>query len=85
MTEDLLSGADPEAQNAPANGGAPSSYIIEAGSAPGLSNLANFSTGSTATSYSTSGVPRGTYYIRIRATNSAGTSGASNEYVLVVS
>jgi len=70
--------------SAPSSGGAPSSYIIEAGSGPALANLANFSTGNTATSFSTSGVGAGSYYIRVRASNSAGTSAASNESILVV-
>src|SRR5262249_56712905 len=68
----------------PAPGGAPSAYSIEAGSAPGLANLAIFSTGSTATSFGTSGVGAGTYYVRVKATNAAGTSAASNEAPLVV-
>jgi hypothetical protein len=70
--------------NAPSSGGAPTSYVIEAGSAAGLANLANFSTGNTATTFSTSGVGSGSYYTRVRASNSAGTSGASNESLLVV-
>jgi len=69
---------------APPTGGTPTAYIIEAGSAPGLANLANFSTGNTATSFSTSGVGAGTYYVRVRATNGSGTSGTSNEATLVV-
>jgi Matrixin len=68
----------------PASGGAPSAYIIEAGSAPGLANLANFSTGTTATSFTASGVGAGTYFVRVKATNAAGTSVASNEATLVV-
>jgi predicted phage tail protein len=68
----------------PASGGAPSAYIIEAGSQPGLANLANFSTGTTATSFTTGGVGNGTYFVRVRATNAAGTSVASNEATLVV-
>jgi hypothetical protein len=70
--------------NAPSSGGAPSAYIVEAGSAPTLTNLANFSTGNTATSFSAGGVGAGLYYVRVKATNSAGTSGPSNESPLAV-
>jgi hypothetical protein len=70
--------------SAPAGGGTPTAYIIEAGSGSGLADLASFSTNSTATSFSAGGVANGTYYVRVRATNSAGTSGASNEVKLVV-
>ena len=69
---------------APASGGAPTAYIIEAGSTPGAGNLANFSTGNTATSYVAGGVGAGLYYVRARATNAAGASAASNEATLVV-
>jgi hypothetical protein len=68
---------------APASG-TPTAYIIEAGSASGLANLANVSTGNTATTFSASGVGPGSYYIRVKATNSAGTSGSSNEVLLIV-
>ena len=70
--------------SAPASGDAVTSYAIEAGSAPGLANLANFVTGSTATSFSAGGVGNGTYYVRVRAQNAAGASTASNESTLVV-
>jgi Tol biopolymer transport system component len=69
---------------APTTGGAPTAYVIEAGSATGLANLANFSTGNTATSFVANGVANGRYYLRVRAANSAGTSGPSNEVAVVV-
>ena len=68
----------------PASGDPVTSYVIEAGSGPGLSNLANFGTNNTATTFSASGVPAGTYYVRIRAQNAGGTSAPSNESILVV-
>jgi len=70
--------------NAPTTGGTPTGYYIEAGSTPGSADLANFNTGSTATSFSTGGVPNGRYYVRIRASNAAGTSPASSETTLNV-
>jgi hypothetical protein len=58
-------------------------YIIEAGSASGLRDLANFST-STATSYTASGVGNGTYYVRVRAGDGNNVSAPSNEIVVSV-
>jgi predicted phage tail protein len=69
---------------APGSGDATTGYVIEAGSAPGLANLAVVVTGSTATSFSATGIGSGTYYVRVRAQNASGTSGASNESTLVV-
>jgi hypothetical protein len=69
---------------APSSGDAPTSYVIEAGSSSGASNLANFDTGSTATALMATAVPPGTYFVRVRARNAASTSGASNETAISV-
>ncbi|MDO8632899.1 MAG: fibronectin type III domain-containing protein [Phycisphaerales bacterium] len=69
---------------APATGGTPTAYYIASGSSPGLSDLAYFSTGSTATSFSADRVGLGTYYVRVRAANASGTSPESNESILIV-
>ncbi|MBI3399993.1 MAG: hypothetical protein HY048_01125 [Acidobacteria bacterium] len=69
---------------APATGSAPREYVIEAGSATGQADLANFATGTTSTAFSTSGVGAGRYYVRVRSSNAAGRSAASNEALLVV-
>jgi len=69
---------------APTTGGTPTTYVLEAGSGPALANLANFSTGNTVTAFAAGGVASGTYYVRVRATNSAGSSGPSNEAIMVV-
>jgi len=65
-----------------ASGGA-TSYIVEAGASPGSSALANIDVGGT-TSFSSASVPSGTYYLRVRAKNSCGTSGPTNEVALSV-
>jgi hypothetical protein len=68
----------------PADSCTPTSYVIEAGSRSGASDLASFNTGSTATSYTAAGVGNGTYYVRVRALNGASQSVASTEYTLRV-
>ena len=64
--------------------GAASSYVIEAGSGPGLSNVVVFDTGTRATSYVARDVPRGTYFVRLRARSACGSSAPSNEVVITV-
>lgn len=68
---------------APASGGAPTAYLVLAGNAPGLSNLAVISTGSAATTF-TAVAPPGVYHVRVRALNGAGPGLSSNEIVVIV-
>jgi hypothetical protein len=68
---------------APASGGPPTTYIVEAGSAPDLANLYNAPTGSTATALAVS-APPGLYYVRVRARNACGTSLPSTTHAIGV-
>jgi hypothetical protein len=70
--------------NAPTGSCAPTSYVVESGTAPGLANLANFDTGNALTSFTASSVSNGVYYIRVRAHNAAGVSAPSNEVLVTV-
>jgi hypothetical protein len=65
-------------------GGNPTTYIVEAGSAPGLANLANSDLGGPTPAYTATGVGRGIYYVRMRARNACGVGPVSNEIVVVV-
>ncbi len=65
------------------SGVAPTSYTVVAGSTPGAADIVVFSTGTTATGLAAP-APRGTYYVRVIATNPCGQSGASNEVTVVV-
>lgn len=64
--------------------GSPTTYVVEAGSAPGLANLASVATGSATPAFATTAVPSGNYFVRVRARNAAGTSGPSNEVIVTV-
>lgn len=57
-------------------------YIVEAGTAPGLSNLYNGSIGSAMTINAV--VAPGTYYVRVRARSAQGVGPASNEVSFTV-
>lgn len=67
---------------APSVGTGPFQYRFEAGSASGLSNLANVTLPSP--SLVVPGVPPGIYYVRVRALGAGGVGPASNEVVVVV-
>jgi len=68
----------------PASGCPPAAYFIEAGSSPGLIDLASFSTGNPLTTFSADGVGNGVYFVRVRSLTPAGKSAASNEATLIV-
>jgi hypothetical protein len=58
-------------------------YVVEAGSASGLTNIGAFATGHLDTHFATA-APPGTYFVRVRAANAFGTSAPSNEVTVVV-
>jgi hypothetical protein len=70
------------AWTAPIGGCPPTGYVVQAGSAPGLSNIAIVNVGG-ATSVSAFALS-GTYYIRVIALNSFGISNPTSEAVLTV-
>lgn len=63
-------------------GGSPSGYTLAASAVPG--GIPIVTVPLTGTSASFAGVPSGTYYLRLTATNTAGTSAPSAEVTLVV-
>ena len=67
---------------APAAGGTPSGYVVEAGSAAGLSNIASLPVNGTSFSFDL--VPPGYYFLRVRATSATRTSAPSNEVMIAV-
>jgi hypothetical protein len=69
----------------PLHSPAASGYVIEAGSAPGLSNLAILTVTGDRQSITCLNVPPGRYYLRVRAVNVTGRSDASAETVVEVS
>jgi len=71
------------AWTAPAIGGAPTAYRLEAGTSPGLANAALVTLSATP-AFSASGAPRGTYYVRVRAMNPAGVGPPSPDATVTV-
>lgn len=64
--------------------GAVTRYVLEVGSAPGLNDIFSGLDVGLQTSFAASGVPPGTYYVRVRAGNYAGLSAPSNEVAVHV-
>jgi hypothetical protein len=69
--------------SAPANGGALTDYVLEAGRSPGASDLATVTLAASTTTFTATGAP-GTYYVRVRARNACGTA-VSNEVMVTLS
>lgn len=69
--------------NAPLSGAPPTAYVVEAGSASGLSDLATVSTGAPVTTFAAT-APPGAYYVRVRAVNGAGPGSPSPEVLVIV-
>ena len=69
---------------AASSGGAATRYIVDAGTVSGVYNVGSFVLNSPATTAAFANVPAGTYFLRVRAQNSAGTSGPSPEAQVTV-
>lgn len=65
-----------------ASGSAPTSYLVEAGTTLGATNVGTFAV--TGTTLAADGVPPGGYYVRIRARNANGTSAPTGDYGIAV-
>ena len=64
------------------SGGAPANYLVEAGTATGIANIATLPAGSRAFTYDP--VPGGFYFLRVRGQNGTGIGAPSNEVMLVM-
>lgn len=78
-----INGGNVELSWTPAPGG-PTSYVMEAGTAPGKSDASRIDLHSPASAYIATGVKPGTYYARVVAINNCGSAGPSNEVVATV-
>jgi hypothetical protein len=61
-----------------------SGFIVDVGTAPSLSNLGSYDTGSTAFRLVSPQPTPGVYYVRVRARNAFGASAPSNEVIVYV-
>jgi hypothetical protein len=69
---------------APAPGASVTGYQLRAGYQPGQSNAAVIDLPASPLAYAASGIPPGTYYVRVVALSSAGPGAVSNEVVVTV-
>jgi hypothetical protein len=67
----------------PTEGERVSTYVIEAGTAPGTNDVAIFVAPGSASTFQRE-TPPGTFYVRVLARNACGTSAPSNEVVVTV-
>jgi glucose/arabinose dehydrogenase len=68
--------------SAPASGGAPSEYVVQAGYTPGGVEIGAIPAPSSGLSFA--GVPNGQYYVRVLAMNAAGVSAPTSDLVVTV-
>lgn len=66
----------------PTSGGLPSGFLLEAGNAPGLANVAVYSTG--VPGLVAANVPSAVYYVRVRSYNAAGLGAATSDITVTV-
>jgi hypothetical protein len=66
------------------SGGIAQSYVVEAGTAPGVVNIGAIPSPGTGTSLVVGGVPPGVYWVRVRARNALGTSAGTSPDAQVV-
>ena len=78
----MVSGSTVSLSWGPGSGGAPTGYTLTASLTPGGAPIVTAPFASTGASFS--GVPSGTYYLRLTASNAAGTSAPSAEVTVVV-
>ena len=67
-----------------AAGAGATSYGLQAGSGPGLSNPFDQDLVSPATSFTATNVGAGTYFVRVRSINTCSVSAASNEALIII-
>lgn len=60
------------------------SYVVDVGSAHLRTDILQFPTGNSTTSFVATGVPDGNYYVRVRAMTAAGATAPSNEVTVTV-